>query len=284
MPNQKKGKKGTLTIMVRQAKDLPPMDANGLANAAVKCYLLPDRSSRGKRKTDVIKNNLKPVWEEQFTYEVGHEELSRERVLEVSVWEYDKQGNTFIGGLRLGLAPGQKPKEWMDSVGDELIHWEEMLDHPGEWVEHWHALRPTLNPRPVRPPSASPSPVSYSPSPTHWPRPPSTPPRRPQQVDQPPLEDEFQKVSVPSQQMPPPATTPPIKPPRETDKKELAEPQPEPELNGQSSSKSSPRESPGAAVAVSTVAVRVDGSQESLESREDLPTPQRVSCNSQPNL
>ncbi len=152
----KKGKtKGTLNVVIKQAKDLPKMAATGLTDGFVKCYLLPDRSSGGKRKTGVIKNNLNPVWEEKLVYEkVVLEELSTERVLEVTVWDFNKgSSNDFIGGLRLGPNPRRvgagKHKEWMDSIGDELTHWEEMLEHPGEWVEHWHTLRTTMDPRSV---------------------------------------------------------------------------------------------------------------------------------------
>jgi len=147
---EKDSKRGTLTVLVRQAKELPIMDPNGLANAAVKCYLLPDRSASGKRKKGVIKNNLNPVWEEQFVYKnVTLGELSGERVLEVTVWDYDKHGNEFIGGLRLGPTPfhAAKHKDWMDSIGEEISHWESMLAHPGEWVEHWQTLRTTMVPR-----------------------------------------------------------------------------------------------------------------------------------------
>ena len=142
---------GTLVVDVKQAKELPAMNGE-TADSAVKLHLLPNRKSSGKRKTGVIKNNLNPVWEEKFTYEdVSLEELSRERVLEISIWNYEKSGNTFIGGLRLGPAPGSaaKHKDWMDSIGDEVTHWEDMLVHPGEWVERWHTLRTSLNPRTV---------------------------------------------------------------------------------------------------------------------------------------
>ena len=150
----KKGKtKGVLNILIKQAKDLPNMDAKGLTDGFVKCYLLPDKSSSGKRKTSVIKNNLNPVWEEKFTYEkVTLEELSRERVLEVTLWDFNKgSSNDFIGGLRLGPAPGRatKHKEWMDSIGDEVSHWEAVLARPGEWVEQWHTLRTTMDSRSI---------------------------------------------------------------------------------------------------------------------------------------
>ncbi len=138
--------KGHLHILIKQAKELPIRDAHGLTDATVKCYLLPNRKSSGKKKTQVIKNSLNPVWEEQFTYQVTREELSKDRVLEITVWDYDRRGtNDFIGGLLLGPARAKgKNKEWMDCTGDELSHWEDMLERPGEWVELWHTLRPSL--------------------------------------------------------------------------------------------------------------------------------------------
>ena len=146
--------KGTLHINIKQAKELPKMDPNGLTDGLVKCHLLPDKSAKGKRKTNVVKNNLNPVWEERFTYEkVTLEELSKERVLEVTVWDHDAKGtNDFIGGVRLGSAPGgttSKHKEWMDSIGEEVSHWEAMLTHPGEWVDRSHTLRRTMEPRDI---------------------------------------------------------------------------------------------------------------------------------------
>ena len=100
----------------------------------------------------IIKSQKNPVWEEQITYEkVILEEIATERVLEVTVWDWDKKGSSFIGGLRIGPTPSMKSqkKEWMDSIGEEAGHWEAMLAQPGEWVEKWHTLRTTMDPRNV---------------------------------------------------------------------------------------------------------------------------------------
>ena len=142
---------GTLHIAIYQAQNLLVMDEDELTDATVKLYLLPNQSSSGKRKTRVISHNLNPVWNEQFTYKnVYLDDLSSGRVLEVTVWDYDRRGsNGFIGGVRMGPHPDSLPhlpKDWMDSIGDEVTHWEAMLKQPGEWVEQWHTLRLSMEP------------------------------------------------------------------------------------------------------------------------------------------
>ena len=39
-------------------------DSKGLADPYIKMYLLPDRDSKSKRKTTIIKDNLNPVFDE----------------------------------------------------------------------------------------------------------------------------------------------------------------------------------------------------------------------------
>ena len=144
----KSREQGALHIAIKQATDIQePVDS------FVKLYLLPDKSSKGKRKTKIIKSSMKPNWQETFTYEkVQLDDLSFQRTLEITVWNFHKRsGNVFIGGLRIGPAPGSaaKHKDWMDSIGVEVTHWEDMLANPGQWVEQWHTLRTTMNPRDV---------------------------------------------------------------------------------------------------------------------------------------
>lgn len=136
---------GSLHVSIKEAGELPKMDPFGLTDATVKIYLLPNRSSSSKKKTRIVKDNLNPVWNEDFEYKfLNLKELKTERVLEVTVWDFDRRGsNDFIGGLRLG--PPSKHKEWMDSVGEEVEHWEEVLARPGEWVERWHDLRSSMS-------------------------------------------------------------------------------------------------------------------------------------------
>ena len=143
---------GKLYIQIKSAEGLPSMDSTGDTNPFVRCYLLPSVTPSGKRKTPVVHKSLNPVWNEQFFYKRQQiEDLKTSRALEVTVWDMDRRGtHGFMGCVRLGpnpFTPGNAQEAWMDSSGEEVMHWEEALDNPEEWVERWHVLRPSSSPR-----------------------------------------------------------------------------------------------------------------------------------------
>lgn len=125
------------------------MDLNNQTDGVVRCYLLPNKMVGGKKKSSLVKNSLNPVWNDELTYTyLSLNELEDSRTLEVTVWDFDRRGsNQFIGGIRLGPNPFDIPDQfnWMDSSESEATHWQDMLSNPGEWVEAWHTLRPSMD-------------------------------------------------------------------------------------------------------------------------------------------
>ena len=139
--------RGTLCVAIERAKHLPNIGCNRHMDSFIRWFLLPDKTKNGIRKTQVKKNNLNPVWDEEFTYEnVSLDELKTARGLEVSVLKHNMLfKDDVLGCLLLGPSAdvALKPCASMDANSEEVIHWKAMLKDPGKWVEHWHSLRPS---------------------------------------------------------------------------------------------------------------------------------------------
>ncbi|KAK7792686.1 hypothetical protein R5R35_007285 [Gryllus longicercus] len=73
-----------LIIIVHRVANLPLKDKDHIPDPYVKLYLLPDRSKDSKRKTETLKDNLNPVYDERFEYLMSQAELNSSQ-LEVSV-------------------------------------------------------------------------------------------------------------------------------------------------------------------------------------------------------
>jgi len=107
-----------LIIVIHQCLNLIPCDQDSLADPYIKCYLLPDKSS--KKKTQTQKDTLNPVFDETFDWQVSKAELTN-RTLDITVKNnvgVFSKNRAFIGLLQLKLSDfddlSQSITEWFD--------------------------------------------------------------------------------------------------------------------------------------------------------------------------
>ncbi|XP_020611586.1 extended synaptotagmin-2-like isoform X2 [Orbicella faveolata] len=94
-----------LEVIVHQARNLLACDSDGLSDPYVRAYLLPDKSRSGRRRTDVKKNTLEPVWDDTFDWFVPEDQL-KERTLDITVKNdvsFFSKSKTSMGQVLLDL-------------------------------------------------------------------------------------------------------------------------------------------------------------------------------------
>ncbi|XP_048093762.1 synaptotagmin-like protein 2 isoform X4 [Alosa alosa] len=104
-------KLGEFHIFVVQCRDLAVAEPKrNRSDPYVKCYLLPDKTKLGKRKTSIKKKTLNPTFNEILRYKISFDTL-RITTLNLSVWHNDNFGrNSFLGEVDVDL------REW--SISD----------------------------------------------------------------------------------------------------------------------------------------------------------------------
>ncbi|CAH1803431.1 unnamed protein product, partial [Owenia fusiformis] len=126
----------SLNVHVIRARNLPPKDANGLADPYVKVYLLPGRNNDHKRRTKVIPCTLEPDWQQTMVFMDAPKHTLKNRSLEFSVWDHDKlSANDFMGVVIVEL----KDKK----VLDNKPKWYKLSDQKS--IIRSDAMSPTSN-------------------------------------------------------------------------------------------------------------------------------------------
>ncbi|XP_020790240.2 synaptotagmin-like protein 2 isoform X2 [Boleophthalmus pectinirostris] len=98
-------KLGEFHIFVVHCRGLALGDAKkSRSDPYVKCYLLPDKTKLGKRKTSIKKKTVNPTYNEILRFKILLEVLKSQH-LNVSVWHNDTFGrNSFLGEVDLDLS------------------------------------------------------------------------------------------------------------------------------------------------------------------------------------
>lgn len=98
-------KLGEFQIFVVHCRDLATGDSKkSRSDPYVKCYLLPDKTKLGKRKTTIKKKTVNPTFNEILRFKILREVLKSQH-LNVSVWHNDTFGrNGFLGEVDLDLS------------------------------------------------------------------------------------------------------------------------------------------------------------------------------------
>eukprot|EP00829_Urostomides_striatus_P010690 TRINITY_DN2539_c0_g1_i1.p1 TRINITY_DN2539_c0_g1~~TRINITY_DN2539_c0_g1_i1.p1 ORF type:complete len:295 (+),score=88.38 TRINITY_DN2539_c0_g1_i1:63-947(+) len=95
----------TLKIWVKEAKNLPPMDVNGLSDP----YTIVTYASQAA-KTRIIKNTLNPNWNEVFSFTV----IDEKEKIHVAVWDEDTiKKDDFEGTCELEIPDPQTDDQTM---------------------------------------------------------------------------------------------------------------------------------------------------------------------------
>nr|XP_005992468.1 PREDICTED: synaptotagmin-15 [Latimeria chalumnae] len=121
---------GRLTVVVLRAKGLRFQDEQTEINTYVKVSLINYNKFIKSKKTAVVHGTPNPVFNETFGFKLNQSQLDTAS-LSLSVYQNAEEESSH---LRVVIGP------YMYARGNELEHWNEMLNKPKELIKKWHVL------------------------------------------------------------------------------------------------------------------------------------------------
>ncbi|GFY71301.1 regulating synaptic membrane exocytosis protein 1 [Trichonephila inaurata madagascariensis] len=98
---------------VERAIDLPPRPNQRPRTTYVRVSLLPDRGEKYRRRSKCIARSNDPQWNLSFVYSHLRQSELRNRTLQISVWDYEKNGsNDFLGEVLIPLRNLRSDSQW----------------------------------------------------------------------------------------------------------------------------------------------------------------------------
>ena len=92
-----------LTCEVIEAKNVIPMDPNGLSDPYILVKLIPKASNVFTKKTTTIYKTLNPKWDETIRIDLKPEDKDRRLLIEC--WDYDRlDRDDFMGSMSFGIS------------------------------------------------------------------------------------------------------------------------------------------------------------------------------------
>jgi len=119
-----------VTIVIMKCSNVKIMDITGSCDPYVKVYLVYAGKRIDKKKTQVKKRTLNPVWNEVFNFDVPVEKI-RDITFVFTVMDFDRiLSNEAVGQVVIGYR----------TAGTSLKHWTDMLNSPRKPVAMWHKI------------------------------------------------------------------------------------------------------------------------------------------------
>ncbi|XP_052792133.1 synaptotagmin-17-like [Mya arenaria] len=126
-------KKGTVTVVVDQAKALSVHPITGPPNPYVCVEVAPPGRGVMKQQTNTCKNDANPDFQQSFVFPVSTQlAVLQESSVSVSLFDHDRfRSDILIGQVVLGC---------LATEVSQYGHWQEMLENCGFMISKWHYL------------------------------------------------------------------------------------------------------------------------------------------------